>query len=994
MAGSKVFNSLYRSLNSEQKRAVDTLSGPVMVIAGPGTGKTLILTLRIANILRLTDTAPESILALTFTDSGAHEMKKRLIEIVGSEAYRVRIHTFHGFSNDVIDHHPDSFPRIVGSSPASEVDKIRLIEGVLESKRFSKLKPFGNPLYYAGDISRAISSLKREYVSPAQYAAYIKQETKIFRSGDVYHTVGQNKGSIKGKFLPRESALAKSTELVRAYGEYEKSLRGGKLYDYEDMIVEVVNALLNNSELLTELRETYQYLLADEHQDANNAQNKLLELLATFDDRPDLFIVGDEKQAIYRFQGASLENFSYFEKRFRGTEIITLTQNYRSTQSILDAAGELKHLGASDSKRHLMGQRNGTARDVHVRTFADKEHEHFSVARDIKKRVEGGVKHSEIAVLYRVNADVTRLAEALEKEGVHFSIESDQNVLADKHIAKLLLVLQSVDNFGDNRLLAGLLHIDFLKVRELDIYRVTRYASNNKISLYDTLASKKHLKVAGVAQADDLMALFGNLTRWKRVAENEHALQALEIIAQESGFLSHVLSLQESAEMLEKVHGLYSELNRFAYASEMVKLHDFLDYLELISRHNLKVRSEKNSTRHKGVRLMTAHKSKGLEFDFVYVIGANDGHWGNRRSLRYFVLPDTSIANDEILDDERRLFYVALTRARRGVNISLASESHDGRRLLPSEFVLELTAHGAPRINDSQPEERQIRKIISPPRARSTKSLANREYLNDLFREQGLSVTALNNYLKCPWNYFYSNLVRMPKVQTKYMLFGTAVHQALKRFFDEWTGGKRVGKTTLAKYFCDCLTRLPLSDADFAEMKSKGLKAVRGYYDSAEAKWSRDIINELRVETSFATDLPKMPKLVLRGDIDKLEVGKGNDVNVVDYKTGKPKSRNDIEGKTKSSNGDYKRQLVFYKMLLDLDEKKRYTVVSGQIDFIEPTARGAYRSEKFELQSGEVDDLKKIITGVADEIINLSFWNNKCDDRQCEYCHLRELLNK
>src|SRR3989344_374243 len=311
------FDELYRSLNTEQKKAIDTVEGPVMVIAGPGTGKTTILTLRIANILKQTDASADSILALTFTESGVHSMRKKLVEIIGPTGYRVNIHTFHSFCNEIIKRYPQEFPRIIGNQHMTDLDQISITEEIISSTKLKNLKPYGNPFFYLKSILAQIKELKREDIDPSEFKKLLKDWRKKFESReDLLHESGAYKGEMKAKHKPEAKKIENSEKLLVIYQKYQKALEEKRLYDYEDMIMEVLRELRSNKNLLLELQENYQYILADEHQDANNAQNKLLELLSGFHVSPNLFIVGDEKQAIFRFQGASLENLPYFKKHY------------------------------------------------------------------------------------------------------------------------------------------------------------------------------------------------------------------------------------------------------------------------------------------------------------------------------------------------------------------------------------------------------------------------------------------------------------------------------------------------------------------------------------------------------------------------------------------------------------------------------------------------------------------------------------------------------
>ena len=309
------FASRYARLNPAQKQAVDTIEGPVMVVAGPGTGKTQILTLRIANILRQTDTPPDTILALTFTNAGVTAIRARLVTLLGSRGYRIPVHTFHSFANELIRKYPEKFPRIVGATAALPIDQIQIMEQAIEAGELELLRPYGDPFHHLFPALQEIERLKREDISPAKLEEIIVAETKRFELiEDLRHEKGQYAGAIKGKYQALATQIDKARELTKLYRAYEQGLAERRLYDFGDMVLEVLRVLERDRDFRLTIQEEYQYVLADEHQDANQSQNRLLELLASFHDNPNLFIVGDEKQAIFQFQGASLDNFDYFKK--------------------------------------------------------------------------------------------------------------------------------------------------------------------------------------------------------------------------------------------------------------------------------------------------------------------------------------------------------------------------------------------------------------------------------------------------------------------------------------------------------------------------------------------------------------------------------------------------------------------------------------------------------------------------------------------------------
>lgn len=990
----KTFQSLYRKLNPEQKQAVDAIEGPVMVIAGPGTGKTQILTLRIANILEKTDTPPDAILALTFTESAAFAMRKRLVEIVGSPAYRIHIHTFHGFCNDIIQRYPESFPRIIGAKSLTDIDKILLMQEIIRSAELQKLRPFGDPYYYLNAALGAISQLKRENVSVLDFELSILQEReKILTNPELKHLKGAHKGKIKGAYQTELDKLTSSSELALLYQKYEEELAIRRLYDFEDMILEVVRMLDHDEEFRLRIQEEFLYLLADEHQDANNAQNKLLELLSCYHDEPNLFIVGDQKQAIYRFQGASLENFLYFKKRYPSALLISLKTNYRSEQGILDAAHTLiKNSSSAElTEVELVAARRGNGLPpVRLLQFSQPDRELMFVAAEIRSLIDEGVTPHEIAVLYRKNKDAEAVATALERLGVPFIIESQENVLDDPEIRKVTIFMRAVSRFGDEPLLFALLHMDFLKVEPLNVYKLARYRVREKLQLSDILSSVPHLRRAGVTKPAELRKLFSLLTSFATLARNRPALEALEHMLDESGFVSHVLSLPSAVETLAKLNGLVDTFKEAITAHHAYTLADLVEYVALLERHQVSVRKDSEILSPERVRLMTAHRSKGLEFDRVYVLGLQDGHWQSRGSRTHFYLPFNKPRDEaESEGDDRRLFYVALTRARGLVTLTFAGTKQDGSPALPSQYVEEIAVHV--HSEDTAAFETSISPTAEiMPRHPAEHSVKDKLFLNELFAEQGLSVTALNNYLRCPWNYFYGNLLRIPKAPDKYALFGNAIHRALRELYESVDRGQTLTKPEFVERFRLAAEREPFSEFDLEEATQKGAKILDSYYERYKETWGTQTLSEFKINAVY--QLPGLPSIPVRGILDRVEFGEGSKVVVFDYKTGKPKTRGDIEGTTKSSLGEYKRQLNFYYLLLSLYERGKWRMQEGVIDFVEPDQKGRFHQERFIIDESEVAELRKTVETVAEEIYNLSFWDKRCDEKDCDYCKLRDFL--
>ena len=1019
------FESLYGVLNPAQRKAVDTVEGPVMVIAGPGTGKTTILTLRIANIIRTTDTAPESILALTFTESGAFAMRRKLVEIIGPVAYKVNIHTFHGFAEHIIQQYPDYFPRIIGSSIITDAEQIKIIEKCIESKKISILRPYGDPSYYVKSVLNEIHLLKRENVSPKRLKESIEVEPK--GRADISKT----------ELEKLEKRDAKNRELAFVYATYEAQLAKQKYYDFDDMLLELIRAMESDPTFKLILQEAYQYILADEHQDANASQNRILELLADFHESPNLFIVGDDKQAIYRFQGASLENFLYFSQKYKDVVVIDLEHNYRSHQGILDASHSLILNNPSipgRERQKLLSLQVGS-KPIFVDEFSTVNEELEYLAVLIAGLLKKGERPEEIAILYRENRDAAAISEILRAHEVVHRIESEYDIMGEPDVAAVIMLCKAIHDPSGSELLGQALLLPEMGCDSAEVMEVFEAARKEKKALHIMIktlnkesidfhaghrrfADRAGQSAGGHASESVRINRYGveeaysRLINWSGVAQTMPFPNFLQKLIQETGLMTSIVSAANSLERLASLESFFDRVVKAAQSKKTFYLKDFIDYIDIVSKHG--INAKRGWSEHiDGVRLMTAHRSKGLEFNHVFIVHAVDGSWGNRLKRNHFNIPVIEQARDAgRIEDERRLFYVAMTRARESVNISYA-HSDGEKETVPSQFISEID----PKLiilGKPEPVNRQslfVKRMGKPatnremgtisgkanilkPNLTNEISILNPGFIRSKFLGQAFSVTHLNNYLKCPWEYFFVNLIRVPQAPTKHQMYGTAVHAALRSFFDAYKDGREISKKKLIEIFKHQIEKQPMSVGDRQESYKKGKNALEGYVDTYKDTWGRRLITEYSVK-GVSIDVSDSA-LELTGKLDKIELFNDREALVTDFKTAKPKSRNDIEGKTRSSRlsggGNYKRQLVFYKMLLDGAGK--FKMRYGEIDFIEPNERGIYKKERFEITDEEIKELKQIISVTAEEILGLKFLDSTCNEKDCAYCRLGKILRQ
>ena len=1002
------FTKLYKQLNPAQKKAVDTVEGTVMVIAGPGTGKTQVLTLRIANIMLKTQVNPENILALTFTENAAYEMRKRLLSIVGQDAYRIEITTFHSFCNNFIKKHQEEFSHIIAASSINEIEQLQIIEECMNSLSLIILRPLGDLTYYLKPVISAINELKRESITPLLFKKALKEFEQDLKSApDLFHEKGAHKGKMKSLYQKQFKDLEKNKELLLVFTEYQKKLLEKKKYDYNDMLLEVLQKFGTHPYLLQFLQEKYQYFLVDEHQDTNATQNKIIEKLCNYFDNPNLFVVGDEKQAIFRFQGATIENFLYFKKIYKEAVLINLSENYRSTKTILDSSSQVISNNPASSMV-FQKQTQPTKRAKHseekisVVSLSTSDLEYYWVVEKIKKILKE--KGRSIAILARNNKDLAFFPSLFERENISYSVDSDSNILDDLDIQKLILLFRLIEN-PKNEYVAKALLLDCFEIDPLDAFQIIRTRFDEKGTFWDLLINKKRLSRLDLKNGKAIVSFVDIFVNKKngfiKKAVNERFDRLFVDVLNKTGLMKSILRKPHAQEILARFTKLYDLVKEEIGKNPAFSINDFLSYIDLLEDNDINLPQNSTISAPNTIRLMTVHRSKGLEFDYAFLVNVYNGHWGNQRvRSNHFTIPWNRLAfvvKQEISEDEnvdeRRLFYVALTRAKKKIYLSYANVSSDGREQIPSQFISEISKNLIFQENVSVFENKLLshrEKMLSifEEKRDIKKPLFSQEYISELFKKQGLSVSALNNYIECQWKFFFINLIRVPEKIEDPGLFGNAIHGALNQYIISLKKG-RGRREFLLERFYEELELQSITPKEIERYRKRGVNALTGFYKERMQEWDKNYESELEIRGIRINE-----NLVLTGKIDMIvPLATGNAFDVYDFKTGKTKSRNQIEGRTTTSDGNYKRQLVFYKILLGKFRNGFFKMKNGIIEFVEPTEKGVFKQEVFVITKEEEDALLKQIIEVGNDIITLSFWDKFCEKKNCEYCRLRKFID-
>ena len=971
------FQKAYSSLNPDQKKAVDTIEGPVIVMAGPGTGKTQVLTLRIANILTKSDTDPSAILALTFTENAAKEMRLRLINLIGKDGFYVRVTTFHSFCNDVISENPEIFSRPAGSQAVTELEKIEIVTKILEEGSFLFLKPINNPTLYLRDVISSISDLKREGVSEKKYAQIVRSITVDFES---------EKDSLgKTAFSEKEKLVGKNVDLLSIYRQYQNELIKIGRFDFEDMINWVIEAFEKDEELLLKYQEKYQYLLVDEYQDTNSAQNQLIFALSNYwGTNANIFVVGDPNQSIFRFQGASQENVIQFRKKFPNAIIIKLSQNYRSTSKILSTASKLIQEEPLNSNSNL--EQN----QLKVISFSSSVFEDEYLIKSIQEKINQGISPSDIAVIVKENKEVDHLANLMKQRGIPHKLGGGSNILTTPLVSQFIKVLRVVTLLNgplDDLELFTVLNFPYLGLNKLSILKLARSAHTNKTSLVDA--------IEGEAVDSKIKLIFNQLVDWSHQSASHTLPDMFQKILQESGILNFILSLPQPAIELNRFGTLYEDVKKQVAANQKLDLFGYVKNLTTMENHGLKLEEENLVSNPNAVTITTAHKSKGLEWLVVYIYRFADTHWGNKSSRQMIKLPESILESkptkDEKNDEERRLFYVAITRAKRELLLSGATSYHSSAKMtFPAMFLSDLPEEHLEKIDSSIFEKGAIdvltRSLSSNPLP--TIQDGESDFLDEVIKNFKISPTALNSYLECHYKFKLDNLYRIPRAKAPAMCFGTAVHFALESLFRKLNkSGNLETKEDFQKDFENALNREILTKDQYLDRLNHGKKILADYYDHYRDEFTKTLFTERNFGHSSPIMLDDIP---LSGKSDRIDIidPKNKTVRFIDYKTGSPKTRGMLEKEGDGPDGNYKRQLTFYRLLAQLDKSFGYKVEETELDFIEPDKSGKFHRERFSISDQEVESLKQLIINSANEIRSHNF-DRTLDTSICARCDFK-----
>ncbi len=1094
------FEKAYEFLNAEQKQVVDKIEGAVMVVAGPGAGKTQVMSLRAANILRRTDVMADSILCLTFTDSATQNLQKRLQSFIGNAAYDVSVFTFHSFASQLRSDFAEFFYDERELKVVDDLEQVLIIESILErldiEANLRKQIP-GEGYLYMSDVRSKISQLKRGAYSAVEFNEAIASARKEIEGvqvvlGKFLDDLGRmSKGRIdevvlffeqiaseinvkddndnnlvgkkswgevfvesfgemivemkneestkpftawkrewitkdkdKNHVLKDFARLDKNEELSFVFAEYERIMDERGLVDFDDLLMDVRLKLKEDDTFRAMVQEKYLYVMVDEFQDTSGVQMEIISLVLGEESDPNIMVVGDDDQSIYKFQGAKVSNVLSFKKKYPSVELIVLDKNYRSTQRILDLIRALIVQGddrlenyvdelSKELKAGNTGLKDG---EITYKEFNYELQEMEWVAEEVLRRKESGEELSEIAVISRSHRSLRYLSKFLHEKGIPFNYEHSKNILESEVIEKVYKILLYLDaefdreKYGVDDLLVEILSFDFWDVPRLELWKYVHAAYKQKKDLIE-LIEEEEVVSPEIKVVIEFLVTLGQLSNEMSVFEIlEYLIAGKEIELDMSGkFVSPIKEFyfpsdnwaekeEDYLNFLMDLKTLFDRLKDYK-VGEVLRVHEVVEYLSAHLDHGLRINNSFNVVSGKdSVNLMTAHKSKGMEFETVYVLSCNARSWESRgRVDKLKTLQNVNVqTNADELDDFLRLFYVALSRAKENLFLSTYLMKSDGKDVKPFRFLVDvIEGEFFDKVGrseeseglDSRSVEIDLGLLLGVDLAENVdveKDSDEFSFLKTLVVDYKLSVTALNNFLDLskggPKYFLEKNLLRFPQVKSVAAEYGTAMHFGISQYMVACKSeGKLVDKNVMIEQFEAKLKRARLTSKELKEYLAKGKKYLEVVH--------RDIFLSGKFgladlsEVSFYNENVKLGEnAFLSGAMDWVSFELGEDgksiesMKVIDFKTGSALESWDknYDEYKKTKAWKYRNQLGFYYLLMKGHRRlSKVLIQECGLYFLEADESSRYLS----LQVGEeeLNKLESLVEIVYEKIVSLDF---------------------
>lgn len=964
MVKTSVFN---RELNSEQKKAVTFGDGPLLIIAGAGTGKTTVVTERIKYLISSGRAHPSEILALTFTEKASREMEERVDMALPYGITQMWISTFHAFCDRILRNEAINIGLDPGYKLMTEAETILFFRKNLFTFELSYFRPYGNPMKFISGMIQHFSRLKDEDIDPTQYLAWVR--TQNSKPND-------------------QEELKKYKELASAYRTYEELKVKEGMMDYADLISNTLKLFRIRKNILKEYQEQFKYILIDEFQDTNFAQNELGILLAG--DKKNITVVGDDDQAIYRWRGAAVSNIIQFRTRFPKAKIIVLTKNYRSTKEILDRSYDLIQYNNPDrleaaenidkkleSMRRIEGETIGV---IYTDRVENEAEEVAKTIKNLKLKIKN-YEWSDFAILVRANNYAEPFARAFSRAGIPYQFLGPGQLFRQPEVKDLIAYLKILYNFEDSVAMYRALTMDWLDVAPRDVAVLTNYAKKFGISLFeacetvvqDTSENGKPRPFVSDEGTEKIRKLVDLIHRHLGFIKRETAGQILYYFLQDTGLLKQLASYQSTREekIAQNIAKFFSKLKTYETEHEDASVFTVVDWIDLsMSMGESPLAADIDWSTNNAVNILTIHSAKGLEFPVIFLVNLVSNRFPSMERREQIPIPDAFIKEilpegDFHLQEERRLFYVGMTRARDLLYFTAAKYYSEGKREKKlSPFIAETLGEKFSVFNSQSSEVKQLTLLDWEKKEEPQMMQPVHQPISYL------SYSQLDTFTTCPLQYKYRYVLRIPVPPSAALIFGDVMHKTIRAFYELAKSREQPTKETLLKLFDAQWISVGFGNKVYEEkMKHHGIELLSGFYEKG---YNPNIVPR-DLEQPFKIKIT--PILKLGGKIDRIdELGDGK-IEIIDYKTGQaPKSKNPA--------GDL--QLTVYA-LAATDEgiyKKKPQDVIVSFYFFENQQKVSGTRTKEQLT-----EARQQITQKAEEISKSDF--RPTPGRHCDFCEFR-----
>jgi DNA helicase-2/ATP-dependent DNA helicase PcrA len=836
-----------------------------------------------------------------------------------------------------------------------------------------------------------VSLLKREGLTPEQFLDTVDLAIeKIKNDPDNISSRGARKGELKMESLKEIEALQRTREVVRFYEVYEKTKKERALMDYDDVLAYAVELARISEDVRATIRENYLYVLVDEHQDSSGIQNAFLEAVWSDTEKPNIFVVGDDRQLIYGFAGSSLEHFTHFRTLFGKAKEITLVENYRSTQTILDAADSLLKSSIADGKLHA----NSSAKESKLTLFESDypRDEIIYIAREIQKKIDAGIAPQDCAILVPKNHQVRSAVAILRDQGIPVSANGTVSFFTAPETKTIRDMLKVIVDPYDNVALASLMLDEAIGIPPITTHTFLREVSTRKLSLFTlTDYGKSRLPTDPIARFGSQLADFLEYSSTLGL----HSL--IQKIGEEI-FFNNATDHEKLIRRVEVIRTFIHLVEAQMEKHTVITPADFLLYLARLEEYGHEIPLAVFSA-DLGVRVLTLHGSKGLEFKHVYVAHLDESSLMKGHRLG-FTLPEAVESLIEAKNElvARRELYVAITRAKENCTLSFSRHAYSGAELEPARILADLPESLVEKKMLSETEKELLDQ--DPTLFVTQKEQAARGTLAELisvvaeeYSKLNVSVTLLNNFFECSWKWYFRNLLQLPEAKTESLLLGSAVHTGIEYILKN---REELSMSTLDGVVKNALEREYIADEKFLHRIFRESQKILSNFIEV---YLPSIAEDAQSERSVTYRDPKLPHLTCYGKIDMTEREEDRVVVVTDFKTGGAKSKNTIE-KMEGEEGRMSsllRQLAMYSYLIENAEKGTEVSLSKLL-FIEAKEGDKDAEYAKKITSEEIAMLQKDIADY-DEYIRTGAWTTRpCEaklygkNQECEYCTKAKLL--